>query len=138
MNLKNYSRASYRITSQIHTQKRNFLIISLLLVSCSSSDDNNDKPTVDDTVLILPQTEKYTSISHPEENNITTYTYNGNKIVSVDYSEGNKTTREKDGITVETTTYENTYNNNNFLTKQVSSGETFEYTYQPKNYLSTF
>ncbi|AYN03307.1 hypothetical protein [Flavobacterium sp. 140616W15] len=102
-----------------------FSAISLVLASCSSSDDNNDnndKPTVDDTVLILPQTEKYTSASHPEENNITTYTYNGNKIVSVDYSEGNKTTFTYTGnvitkseyfennILMETTTL--TYENN--------------------------
>ncbi|MCC9073542.1 hypothetical protein LNQ49_18350 [Flavobacterium sp. F-65] len=69
-----------------------FSAISLVLTSCSSSDDDNggDNSNVENT--IFPKTEKYTSTLSPEENSTVTYAYQGNKIESLTYSGGDKTT----------------------------------------------
>lgn len=61
------------------------MVGALILTSCSN-DDNNDSGNRED--LLLPKTEKYSYGSHPEDNSIVTYTYDGNKIVSLTYDKG--------------------------------------------------
>lgn len=50
----------------------------LILTSCSKDDDS----TTDPAISILPKTVIYTHPSYPSENSISTFVYNGNKIVS--------------------------------------------------------
>ncbi len=58
--------------------------VALMLTSCykTSSEEN---------VVLLPKTEKYTYATNPQENSIVTYSYYGNKIVSLTYNTGEKT-----------------------------------------------
>ncbi|MBF7093395.1 hypothetical protein IUY40_17815 [Flavobacterium sp. ALJ2] len=137
-----------------------FSAISLVLASCSCSDYDNpiienveNVEDTEDTVLILPQTEKYTSESEPEKNRTATYTYDGNKIVSLDYDRGNKTTfiytgnvitkaeYYNNGVLKSTTTF--TYENNKLKsylktgTSEYSDSIRKSYTYNTDGTIST-
>lgn len=61
--------------------------VALMLTSCSS----DDKTSSEENVVLLPKTEKYTYATNPQENSIVTYSYDGNKIVSLTYNTGEKT-----------------------------------------------
>lgn len=65
----------------LKTMKKIFFLFSfslLVLASCS----NDDNSTTDSVTSILPKTVIYTYPSYPSENSISTFVYNGNKIVS--------------------------------------------------------
>lgn len=58
-----------------------FGALTLLLASCSN-DDNNSSDS-NETVAILPKTIKTTFPAYPEESDLVTYAYNGNKVKSI-------------------------------------------------------
>jgi hypothetical protein len=133
-----------------------FSAMSLVLTSCSSSDDVNANTIVENIIvenIILPKTEKYTSTIFPEDNSTITYAYNGNKIVSLTYNDGNKTTFTytgnlitkaeafESGVLKETTTL--TYENNKLKSyieipvATSSSSKRKSYTYNADGTVST-
>jgi hypothetical protein len=61
-----------------------FSALTLVLTSCSSEDSNSAENSV------LPKTVSYTYSDYPEDNDMATVVYNGNKIVSAGYTANDK------------------------------------------------
>lgn len=109
-----------------------FGALILTITSCSSNDDDSGKTKT----AILPKTVKYTNPAYPEENNTATFTYDGNKIVSIvsnnnktEYTyDGNKIIKEADYDIVDskaTKTYEVVYSYNLEKLTSVAYAENF-------------
>ncbi|OUL60710.1 hypothetical protein [Flavobacterium sp. AJR] len=117
-----------------------FCATSLVLTSCSNDGDDNATSAISEIPLvpiipivetvILPKTEKYTYPSHPEENSTTTFTYDGNKIVSLVNNGGHKTLFTYTGNLITKTEY---YEQNVLLTTTVFTYENNKL----KSYLET-
>jgi len=125
-----------------------FGALTLVLTSCNNEDSSEEKS-------LLPKTEIYTYGSQPGENSTIIYSYDGNKIDSLNYEDGSKTVFTYTGNLItkaihteinegeeysKTTTF--TYENNKLKSFLETSSESESnrrriYTYNPNGTIST-
>lgn len=111
-----------------------FSALTLVLTSCTNEESSSEEKS------LLPQTEIYTNGSEPGENSTIKYSYDGNKIDSLNYEDGSKTvftysgdlitkaiyTENDEGEEYSTTTTF-TYENNKLISFLETSSESESY-----------